>query len=107
MDSPRNDRADSGMRIQFGARVLLLATALVAIALGGSIAAWEILVARESATPLQPWEMARVFLIMGPWWIPFVFFAYCLGRRTISVAPVLLFALVEAVAVVGFHWLTR
>ncbi len=57
--------------------------------MGGYIAAWKLLI------PAQQEYLFQTVFWLGPFWLPFVFAGYALGRRTISWACALSFAISE------------
>ena len=89
------------MRFQFATSTLLIAAAFVAVWVGGIVAAWRLLV------PAQQEYLAQTLLWLGPFWFPFVFVAYALGRRTITAKCVLAFALSEAAVFGAALWVFR
>ena len=76
------------MRFQFGMSALSLTTAFVAVSLGGMVAEWRLLV------PLQRTILAQTIFWFGPFWLPFVFVAYAVGRRDVTTKWVLAFAII-------------
>jgi hypothetical protein len=78
-----------GMKLQFSTSTLLKATAFVAIA---------------CATMLAPFEPHRMLVgviidfASANFWVPFIFAAYCIGKRELNWKIVLVFACVALAA---------
>jgi hypothetical protein len=86
------------MKLQIGTKAMLLATAVVAIACGGILAAERILGGGVSG----PTSLARLIMVFGvssPVWLPVAFTAFAIGRKKLTVAMVLIFAIGEALSV--------
>jgi len=81
------------MRIRFSLRALLLATAFIATTIAGWLAVprW---IGWLSVSPLA------TAAALSPYWVPFVFVAYMIGRRELGGRVVLAFFVAE-VAVFG------
>jgi hypothetical protein len=88
------------MKSQFSTSSLLLTTTFIAIWLSGVVAAWKLMVSAQHD------YLVQTVIYLGPFWFPFVFVAYVLGRREISAKCVLAFALSEAAVFGAAMWLT-
>ena len=84
------------MKHQFSIKSILLTTAAVAIACAG-IQTYHALPRNDSAIQLN-WELWH-FSSSSPLWAPVAFLAYSIGRRSITVWTVLVFAVAEIIAV--------
>lgn len=89
------------MRLQFATSTLLTATAFIAVWMAGIVTAWRPLV------PAQQEYLVQIVLWLGPFWFPFVFAAYALGRRTITASCVLAFAVSEAAVIGVAVWISK
>jgi hypothetical protein len=91
-------------RFQFSTSALLSITAFMSVWFGGIIV-WS----KVQGVPFfeAPEEILGPFVIYGPFWLPLVFLAYGLGRRTITIRIVLAFALGEAAAIGTLWWMMR
>ena len=89
------------MKAQFSTRAILLATAFIAVACG----AWVAYRHNYLQQPLWEPPLPLPLVITAPLWIPFVFLAYAIGRRTLTARFVVAFALIE-LAAVFFKWST-
>jgi hypothetical protein len=87
------------MKLQFNTATLLLATAWGAIALGGGLAGWRAeMVNNSQATPV---DLVKVLVFTSPWWMPFVFAAYALGKGRLTVKTTIAFAIAEGAGLAG------
>jgi hypothetical protein len=84
------------MKFQFGTRALLLATAYVAVACGGWIGTLKMDAGYPSEAVRQVLGMIAIYC---PFWLPFVFLGFAVGRRALTARAVTVFALSEAAAV--------
>jgi hypothetical protein len=80
------------LRVQFGTSSLLSATTFIGICLGGAIPFFRAFSGRWDGV----WSVLGV---LSPIFVPFLFVAYALGRRTLSTKIVFAFAISEAAAV--------
>jgi len=88
-------------RPQFTVASLLLGTAFVAVALGGMM--FNI---GRIYRPFFVRDIVAYTLMLSPFWLPFVFIGYMLGRRTITIWTLVAFVGAEVAA--GFAvWLGR
>jgi len=86
------------MKFQFASSTLFLATACIAIALGGTIAGTRLM--------YGPGEIRRSVMYdalglaaYSPWWLSFAFGGYVLGSRRLTVNATLVFAVLEAASI--------
>jgi hypothetical protein len=88
------------MRFQFGIKSILLATCIIAIACGG-VASWI------GLTPAKiSWGSALILAsYYAPMWLPVVFVAYAIGRRSLTVPIVIALAVTEAVSIGYIYWM--
>jgi len=86
---------------QLGLSTLLLTTAFIAVWSGGMIAEWKLMV------PAQQEYLAQTVIWLGPFWFPFVFVAYAIGRRALTLPCVLAFAFSEAAVFGAAIWLSN
>jgi hypothetical protein len=85
------------MKLQFGIKEILLATAVVAIACSGVLGVRGL--ASSAATSESAYKEMLIVLVCGaPLWVPFAFVAFAIGRKRLSVVMVIAFAFVEAAA---------
>lgn len=84
----------SGMRprFQFSTSTILLITAFIAISLGAFMH-FDSLIGRS--TLAERWEQLRLFAFWSPLFMPFVFAAYAVGRRAITIWQLIAFAIAE------------
>jgi hypothetical protein len=87
----------SRMKFQFGTRTMLLATATIAIALGG-ILGWEQIIGLPSADRRLLWTV-EIVPFAAPIWLPIAFGAFAIGRKAITVRMVVALAIAQAVGV--------
>ena len=83
------------MKLQFGADALLMVTAIIGISVCGSLAAlrqWPAMMAVNAVCAAAS---------LAPFWVPFVFVAFALGRKRLKWSWTLGFALAEAAAVIS------
>jgi hypothetical protein len=80
---------------QFSTRQILLATAFVAITCGGIVAYIKIIYENEPVWRL----ISAQIMIFAPVWTPGLFVAYAIGRRMFTTRLVVIFALMESLAV--------
>ena len=83
----------AGMKLQFSLATLLLATAVTAIGYTG-ILCWLKLVQRSGAR----WFLAAI-AFQTPVWLPFAFVAFILGRKSLTLSMVIVFAIAEAACI--------
>lgn len=87
----------SRFSFRYNIRTLLLVTAFAAVALFGT-----------TFNLKQSPSLARDFILLlgyfSPTWVPFVFAAYALGRRSLSAKLVIAFAIVEGIALYAMSW---
>src|SRR6185295_2627724 len=85
------------MKPQFSTATLLLGIACVAIASGSMIGGQRFIFAGIPEMPtLNTFLLAMIFT---PWWMPFAFGAYILGRRRLTVRDTIAFVVISAAAV--------
>jgi len=82
------------MKPQFSIATLLLSTAFVAITLGAWVAV------NQHTVQVLPEE----YLVIVPFSMPFAFCGYALGRRAVSLAFLVTFAITEAIAIAIGIW---
>lgn len=83
------------MKLQFGTDALLMVTAIIGISVCGSLAAlrqWPAMMAVNGVCAAAS---------LAPFWVPFVFVAFALGRKRLTWSWTLGFALAEAAAVIS------
>jgi len=98
---------DGGMRFQFSTQQILLATAFVAITCGGIVGFRY--VQSWFSSPALPWSLVWFYAAVAtPLWMPSIFVAYAIGRRSFATRLVVIFALIELAAVFiswgAWHW---
>ncbi len=86
------------MKLQFSTASLLLATTFIAIAAGGMVPFWQALAPNEHAF------VAYLLEALSPVIIPFLFVAFALGRRALTVRIVIAFAIGEGAAIALWFW---
>jgi hypothetical protein len=91
---------------QFNTRTLFLATTAVAISLWGVLEWSRSMSGPGFGFPNPPGydepellRLAKLYLQPGLIWIPYIFAAYCIGRRSLTVKSVLIFVVIEAIAI--------
>lgn len=89
------------MRFQFSMRSILLATAFIAVICGTLVAYRYMYVRQNYWEPRLPFQL----VLSAPLWIPFVFVAYAIGRRTFTARFVATFAVIE-LAAIFLKWAT-
>jgi hypothetical protein len=77
------------MKFRFGTEGLLLTVALTAIWLGGIVATWKEMAGSITGHP------GIEMVVLGPFWLPAVFVAFAIGRRTLSAQLVVTLAILE------------
>jgi hypothetical protein len=83
------------MKLRFSIRDLLWLTAFVAITCGGAIGALRLIHG-------NPWRfLPPALMAYSPFFVPFVFAAYAIGRRRLSPWAILAFAAAEALALLA------
>lgn len=75
-----------------------MTTAFIGVWLAGSMAAWDYL------NPYQHQYLVQKVGLMSPFWAPFVFAAYALGRKAVTGKLVIAFAVAELVAISWTRW---
>jgi drug/metabolite transporter (DMT)-like permease len=88
------------MRFQFGTSTLLLAVAVVAIACLGTEEWYRV----PSQTILGFTVTLQTLLCDSLFWIPQIFLAFTIGRKTLTKWMVLVYALATATAIGYLHW---
>src|SRR5215467_11190425 len=74
---------DGGMRFQFSTQQILLATAFVAITCGGIVGFRY--VQSWFSSPALPWSLVWFYAAVAtPLWMPSIFVAYAIGRRSFA-----------------------
>ena len=86
-------------RFQFSTSSILLATSFVGICIGG------MLPLGRRMTPNDQALIGWVMFVMSPFWVPFLYIAYAMGRRTLTLKTVLAFAVTELAAAIA-AWLS-
>jgi hypothetical protein len=89
----------AAMKLQFTTRTLLLATAAVAISLGGALGWIQALKLRDFAFQADLWIVVRNTAFGLPLWLPVVFLGYSVGHRRLTVAMVVVFAIAELMSI--------
>jgi hypothetical protein len=84
------------MKFQFSILAMMIATAFVAITFGAWMAVWRVVIGSDPSQRVI--ELAGAVVVVSPFWVPFLFVAYALGRRQLHVRLVALFAIVEIAA---------
>lgn len=79
------------MKIQYSISTILVSMAFVAITVGGWAACWRL-------ADMEVTQGLLVTLLLSPYWIPFAFCAYALGRRRASIWIAILFTVAEGVS---------
>ena len=91
---------------------MLLATAFIAIACGGSVSVLKMIVSVGGGPPgvVSSQLVVEVLVSMGiycPFWWPLVFLGYIVGRWAFNTRIVIVFAVTEAAAVGLSYWSTH
>ena len=89
-----------GMKFQFSTSTLLLATAFVAITIGGIGTVHKLF-----DSPFTSSITGSAAAAGAPLWLPVVFGAYAFARNRLDVKCVIAFAVTEALAVIWFAWM--
>ena len=76
---------------------MLLATAVVAVALGGMLG-WEQIIGLPTANRGLIWTV-EIIPFAAPIWIPIAFVAFAIGRKAMTVRMVVALAIAEVVGV--------
>ena len=88
------------MKLQFSIVTLLLAVAIAAIHTSGVVTTWQ---STNTSFKYLPLAIGATM----PIWLPVVFVAYALGRRSLAIPMVIFLAIGEAAAVALACWLHR
>jgi hypothetical protein len=83
------------MRIQFGISTIMVATAFIAVSIGGWTASFRHLNTNGGETV---YDLLGGLSVSSPFWMPAIFCSYALGRRQANPATLLAFAGAEATA---------
>lgn len=98
-----------GMKFQFSIKAILLATAFIAIALGG-LYGWNDIMRRTlepKGGKVMPVSLMQMWIDLrwsSPFWLPLAFLGYATGRRTLTLSIIIPFAMSEAVAMGITAW---
>jgi hypothetical protein len=84
------------MKFQFGTNTLLLATTVIAIALGGIIG-WARFIGMLPEKGIL-W-VVEIIPFTAPIWLPIALVAFAIGRKAFTVRMVVLLAIAQAVGV--------
>jgi hypothetical protein len=87
------------MKLQFSTRALLIVTAMIAICCS-AVLTWKRYVVPGWDVP----AIATGLEFDAAFWVPIAFVAYAIGRRTITLKLVAVFALAEAAAVAAAYY---
>lgn len=99
------DAPEVGMKFQFSISAILLTTTFVAIALGAR-RALDIVMVHFLNRPKVGWsewywQSLRISSVI---WVQFVFAAYAIGRRRVTVPLLIAFAIAEGVSLAYIYW---
>ena len=99
--SPKN-----GLQMRFGIRSLMLAIAFAGVWFAGIAASNSVIHAPSSRIGEPPVRILFViaFAAEAPLWLPFAALAFAIGRCSVSVPLVIIFALGEIAAVAALNW---
>jgi hypothetical protein len=86
----------ASMKFQFGLSTLLLVVVFFSVWAGALVALWK---------PIRPAESVQMLIFLGPYWVPLVFAAFAVGRKSLTVWMVLAFSLSEAASIGGTLWI--
>jgi hypothetical protein len=81
-----------------------LTTTCIAVVLASLIAWSRVLQPSIFSTSLTA-DVAQGFLVLSPVWCPLVWLAYAVGRRRLTIAFVVAFAVFEAVMTLAAIWI--
>jgi hypothetical protein len=87
------------MKLQFSLAAILKTITVAAIVFSGAIAYHQ-----QSATG-APWSIIwEDAIVTAPLWIPFLFFAYAVGRKDFTIRLIVLLAIAEVTAIAA-QWI--
>ena len=96
------------MKLQFSTSTLLSAVAFAGITLGGYVAVWRYVISLDSTAPRQTaFNLGATFFAVSPYWMPLLFASYALGRRKLTAALIVVFALFEVAAFGSTIWMLQ